>query len=494
MAGRIVALRQTIYLILGVAIGVMSITLVNSLFLNYQKGLELALLGTIPNVKISLENAGVSSDQIIKGLKEFSEVEAINEVLTIRGTARAYGLKQEEGAFGFKRDTEFTMHGLKISDTGYYIEKYLDKNVSQDQRNVFNSKIHQGLSAYRVVFEKFIDSPEQHEKFCSAPLEGRQYKISDVDQLIGKKNFDEKDIAKLKLMERCIAASVDFKFAFAIMDIIMERSDITSLAYSGRNILINEGFAGSLFSRPSGKIRFEFNAIEDATNFPNIPERVYFTNGGIFRKGFMGGNDATIFISLDKMAELLGIKSKANELFVRLKDPYAAKEFSQKLNNKWKGQIHVSDWISENKAVFTFLLFLKTLILTILSMIILVSSFGLAAQLYMTVFEKERHIAVLKSIGATPPDILSIFFLYSFFVGFWGWALGLVGGYMACIYSTNIQGEWISKIFNTEKLSINISSLEMFYLLTFVLMVCLLAAYFPAKKASETNPIHGLNT
>ena len=500
MTRKIVPFSQSIYLILGVALGVLALLTINSLFLNYKRGLEITLLGSVPNVKVSLENINAHEQKkLIQEVKSDTQVDSINEVLTIQGKARAYSLKPGDGVFGYKKDVDFVMHGIKIFDIGHYIllvDRDAQSNPPIGNEKNIHDKIREGLIAYREKLVAINQDPILHNKICGEPIEGRQYCIDDIDTLINKPNYEPQDAKLLYSMERCISSSVGTTFALDLENVIFDRNDLNSLAYSDYGVwrvLINDGFSQSILTQPAGKIKFEINAITNQDKIEKIPEKIFLTTGGVFKQGFLGGGSATIFISMDKMAESFGIIPEANEIFIKLNDPYQAQKYAENLKAKWGGKLEVTDWITANKTIFSFILLLKTLLFIVLFMIILVSTFGISAQLFMTVYEKERHVSILKAIGASSSDIVFIFMLYSTIVGIVGTALGISGAFGVSYLTTKLQGEWISDLLNTDKIIINISSFDIVLILSVVTGLCLLAAIIPAKRAAETDPIHGLN-
>ena len=353
--------------------------------------------------------------------------------------------------------------------------------------------IQKGLSAYKKKLIEIEYEENLHNKLCAPPLSGRNYTIKDIDNLLSRKNYDEQDLKLLTSIERCISACVNTKFAFDIEEIIYSKTDLYSIAYSDKRILINDGFCKSILTQPAGKLRFEINSIDSIIKNIKIPEKIFFTTGGVFKQGLLGGDKATIIISMDKMASIFNLDSKPNEIFIKLKDPYKSKQYADYLKKKWGNKIDVIDWISANNTTFLFITFLKVLLFIILFMIILVSAFGISAQLFITVFEKEKHIAVLKAIGATSTDIVLIFITYSLYIGFSGVLFGVIGGYIVSYYSTMLQGEWIQDLLNSEKILINISMNDIIFIFLSVLLLCIFAAIIPAKKAAKTDPIIGLN-
>jgi len=122
MSRKIVPIQQSIYLVIGISLGVLALLSVNSLFINYKTGLELTLLGSVPNVRVQLKNSDSNMiEKITNDLNLDENVVLINEVLMLSGKIRAYSLKRGDGVFGNKKDIEFIMYGIRIYDIGYYI-------------------------------------------------------------------------------------------------------------------------------------------------------------------------------------------------------------------------------------------------------------------------------------------------------------------------------------------------------------------------------------
>lgn len=64
----------------------------------------------------------------------------------------------------------------------------------------------------------------------------------------------------------------------------------------------------------------------------------------------------------------------------------------------------------------------------ILTLIVLVASFNIVSMLMINVTEKQRDIAILKSMGATDNLIKQVFVFQGLIIGLVGTFIGLVGG------------------------------------------------------------------
>ena len=95
----------------------------------------------------------------------------------------------------------------------------------------------------------------------------------------------------------------------------------------------------------------------------------------------------------------------------------------------------------------------KVVMFIILTLIVLVAAFGIASTLFMVVMEKNRDIAILKSMGATGGSIMKIFVLEGLVIGIIGTALGVVSGLLIalnlepiiCVYPEDYRPEFLQQ-------------------------------------------------
>jgi lipoprotein-releasing system permease protein len=116
--------------------------------------------------------------------------------------------------------------------------------------------------------------------------------------------------------------------------------------------------------------------------------------------------------------------------------------------------------------------------------IMLVAAFGIYNILNMTITQKLNDIAILKANGFKGKDIIRIFVLEAFIMGFIGTLLGLTIGFiLVSIMQTVYIGPPIGyfPIFHDPKVY--------FTGAIFGLFVALGAGYFPARKASRVDPV-----
>jgi lipoprotein-releasing system permease protein len=137
----------------------------------------------------------------------------------------------------------------------------------------------------------------------------------------------------------------------------------------------------------------------------------------------------------------------------------------------------------------------------VLMMIIVVAAFSISNTLITVIVQKKREIGVLKALGAAPGKIVSIFMGQGFVVGVLGNVVGLMlGG--AVLYWRNDLRAWLVHAFNVDIFSASVYSLsgipsaitaqDIALICATSMLICLLAAYIPARFAARLDPVKAL--
>ena len=131
----------------------------------------------------------------------------------------------------------------------------------------------------------------------------------------------------------------------------------------------------------------------------------------------------------------------------------------------------------------------------ILMLIIAVAAFNLVSSLVMVVNDKQAEIAILRTIGATPGTILSIFIVQGMMVGVVGTVLGILGGLLLASNATAIVNA-LQSLFDVHLLSSSIYFVDylpskimwsdLWQVCAMALLMSFVATIYPAWRASKT--------
>jgi lipoprotein-releasing system permease protein len=117
-----------------------------------------------------------------------------------------------------------------------------------------------------------------------------------------------------------------------------------------------------------------------------------------------------------------------------------------------------------------------------------VAGFGIYNILNMMIFEKLDAIAILKATGFSGSDVQRIFLMLSMIIGVVGGVSGLIGGFAMQNVIDNIP--FITAALPTVKtFPIDYSPKYYIIAVTFALLTTWVAGWFPARKASQVDPV-----
>ncbi len=136
----------------------------------------------------------------------------------------------------------------------------------------------------------------------------------------------------------------------------------------------------------------------------------------------------------------------------------------------------------------TILSIVQAVLVGIAAISLLVGGIGIMNTMYTSVLERTREIGIMKSIGATQKDILTLFLLES-------GMLGLIGGLIGVLIGIGI-GETVGYIaresLGSELLQAQFGFWLIFGALLFSFLIGMISGFFPALAASKKQPVEAL--
>lgn len=266
-------------------------------------------------------------------------------------------------------------------------------------------------------------------------------------------------------------------------------------------IILGENLASALEARVGDKITVVTPQVS-LTPAGVIPRFKRFTVIGIFRAGSGFGFDRGMgFIHLKDAQKLLGIGANVTGMHVSIKDVFAAPSLSRDLAAQLSPTATITTWADQFGEFFHAVQLEKRMMFLILLLIVAVAAFNLVSTLVMVVNEKQADIAILRTYGATPRMIMSIFVIQGGLVGIFGTLIGVVGGIILASNVTHIVS-FIESVFHVQFLSSSVyfvnylpSEIEwndVIIISIASLFLSLIATLYPAWRASKMDPVESL--
>ncbi|MET0292414.1 MAG: lipoprotein-releasing ABC transporter permease subunit [Steroidobacteraceae bacterium] len=232
-----------------------------------------------------------------------------------------------------------------------------------------------------------------------------------------------------------------------------------------------------------------------------VPRRRSFEVAGTFHSGMYEFDRGLALMHRTDASRLFALGSQVTGLRLAVDDPYAAPRIVRELALELGGGFYVSDWTRNHSAFFRSIEMTKSMLFVILLMLIAVAAFNLIATLVMIVKEKQTDIAILRTLGAAPRNVLATFLTQGGLIGVIGVGLGIaLGVLLAFNLESLVHG--LEKLLNTRFLDERVyfmrdlpAQVEITDLLRIggvALVLCALATLYPAWRAARTLPAEAL--
>jgi lipoprotein-releasing system permease protein len=226
-----------------------------------------------------------------------------------------------------------------------------------------------------------------------------------------------------------------------------------------------------------------------------------YTVTGIFDVGFNDFNQYFIGTSIENAQDLYDLDDSVHGLSVKLRDPMQAASVKQELQDTLGPAYSISTWEEQNRQLLGAVSVEKNLMYYIMFFIVIVASFGITCTLITFVVMKTREIGLLKAVGASNRQVMSVFVIKSVIVSVFGVASGLIFGLLA-LYFRNDALHFLDRITGFElfpasiyyfsELPAIIAPLDLIIICGGSFIICLLAAILPARHASKMNTVEAL--
>ncbi|PDH31166.1 MAG: lipoprotein-releasing system transmembrane subunit LolC [Candidatus Thioglobus sp. MED-G23] len=232
-----------------------------------------------------------------------------------------------------------------------------------------------------------------------------------------------------------------------------------------------------------------------------LPRMRRFEVSGVFEMDMYEYDSGIALIHLADAARLLETDGGVTGLRLSLEEIYRAPLVSQQLRQQLGGGFRFSDWTREHANFFTALKIERRVMFVILLLIIAVAAFNIVSTLVMVVTDKRADVAILRTLGLRPVQVMAVFIVQGVVIGFGG---TLVGGVLGVLTALNVETlvPWVENLFGIEFFPASVYVISDFpaqlkwpdvYLISGVsFLICLVATVYPAWRASRTQPAEAL--
>ena len=243
----------------------------------------------------------------------------------------------------------------------------------------------------------------------------------------------------------------------------------------------------------------------DKTIFGNIPRFKTLQIKGIFNFGMYEYDSNFVFTNPVIPRKLLMIaENNYNKIEVFTENPNNIEEVQSAIDDKIQtinNHLYSLSWKENNSSLINALNVEKNVMFLILTLIILVASMNIISGLIIFVKEKNKDIAILKTIGLSNSSLIKVFMSIGLLIGLIGTSLGVLLGVVFSINISSIQN-FLEKCFKTDlfakeiyylsSLPSRLDQIEVLYVVIISLIISLFATVFPAYRSSLIDPVKSL--
>ncbi len=222
---------------------------------------------------------------------------------------------------------------------------------------------------------------------------------------------------------------------------------------------------------------------------------------GIFNSGLNTYDSSFLLVPLFVAQELYDLGDGVHGLSVKTKDAYRATQTQTLINDQLGASAFAMTWVDDHRERFDAIRMERHVMFVILMFLAVVAAFCIMNTLITVTVQKTREIGIMKSLGATPAQIVWVFLIQGMIVAAIGTVSGLVLG-LTLLHYRNVFRDWLSSVTGTQIFPSGIYEFEgipaeviprdVTVICLSAFAICSLAALIPAWVAARLDPVKAL--
>ena len=226
-----------------------------------------------------------------------------------------------------------------------------------------------------------------------------------------------------------------------------------------------------------------------------------FKVSGIFEAGYNEFDKGLAVVNMQDLQRVLRMGEGVTGVRLKMHDMDQAFEVARDLATRLQGPYRVSDWSQDNANLFRALKMEKTVMAILLSLIIAMGAFNLVSSQVMLVTDKQADIAILRTLGLTPRQVMQVFMVQGSLIGIIGTVMGVIGGILLTLNLSSIL-KAIESVFGVQLLPedvyyitglpTDLQASDVSTIAAVALGMAFVATLYPAWRAARTAPAEAL--
>ncbi|HEX8009937.1 MAG TPA: lipoprotein-releasing ABC transporter permease subunit [Casimicrobiaceae bacterium] len=232
-----------------------------------------------------------------------------------------------------------------------------------------------------------------------------------------------------------------------------------------------------------------------------LPRVKSFRVVGVFEIGMFEFDSGLALIDLADAQKLYRLGDAVSGVRLKLDDLFAAPRVARELLPAMPLDVEIRDWTLSHANFFRAVAIEKRMMFLILTLIVAVAAFNIVSAQMMVVTDKQADIAILRTQGASPASIMTIFVIQGALVGTLGTLLGVVGGLALALnvetvvpfVERTLGVQFLDKsVYYISELPSQVQQADVVLVAAIAFALTLLATLYPSWRAARVNPAEAL--
>lgn len=240
-----------------------------------------------------------------------------------------------------------------------------------------------------------------------------------------------------------------------------------------------------------------------------VPKLTSFKIAAVVSSGYQELDQFWVFIPLESAYSSLSMESANYNIMIETQDAFSPElvAIQKRLADIFGRYANVYRWDQIHTAEFENFSSTKVMLVFVMMLIVLVATVNISSAIVMLVMERQKEIAILKSIGAKPRGITFAFLLAALSCGAGGLIIGLPVGILLTLFSNQlVHGlerlvNWFSTMggggevhlmdpaYYLSEIPVEIPVNQVILIAVAVFLLSILVSYLPSRKAGREKPL-----
>jgi lipoprotein-releasing system permease protein len=266
---------------------------------------------------------------------------------------------------------------------------------------------------------------------------------------------------------------------------------------SAGGIVIGQGLATDLKVHAGDTIKL-YSPHGPATPFGTMPRIKAYRIAAVFELGMAQYDALFVFLPLAEAQAYFSRGDEVSAIEIHTADPEAIDGCRADVERHAGRPLAFNDWRQRGQSFFAALALQRTVMFVIVGLIVLVAALNIISGLTILVKDKERDIAILRSMGATRAAIARIFVICGAAIG----AAGTAGGFLlAAVICPNAEAirqlitsltgidPFSKRHYLLSQLPAEMDPAETAAVLALAFALSLVATLYPSWRAARVDPV-----